>query len=259
MISHEQLLIFMLVLARVTSFIAFFPLFSKKQLPNTVKVGLAAALTFFWMGHASSEAFGLIHANETSLIHLLLLTIREVTIGVVLSVAMGLMFWPAKVAGAYVGQELGLSLASISDPGSQDGATLVTRIFETFAIFIFFVGNIHHFMILVLHHSIDTLTQSASLTELPYNYMITLFNRVSDQGLLIAGPIMIMSMMVTLVLAFLNRAAPALNLFSVGMSIRSGLGVFSLVLLAPVLLSAIHFHLIQVQESLQDLIRIMSL
>ena len=52
-----------------------------------------------------------------------------------------------------------------------------------------------------------------------------------DYGLLIAAPLIDhFFMLVTLVLAFLNRAAPSLNLFSVGMSIRAGLGVFCLFL-----------------------------
>ena len=256
MIDSQQLVVFFLVLARVASFIAFFPLFSKRQLPILVKVGLAVSLSIFWsLGNTSGQ-----HAN-ISLMLLFFLTLKEVTIGVILGMMMGLMLWPARIAGAYVGQELGLSLASISDPGSQDSSTLVTRIFEVFAILVFFVGNIHHFAILVLHHSFGSFghdLESIDLTSKPLAYAAELMNDVSDQGLMIAGPLLILFMMVTLVLAYLNRAAPSLNLFSVGMSIRAGLGILCLFLFAPVVLTAIHHHLLRNQESLAALVQLFS-
>lgn len=254
MIHNDTLIVFLLILARVASFIAFFPLFSNRQLPGLVKVGLTIALTVFWVGHVEARQLHVGPLSEIDTIMLFFLAVKEASIGMALAIAMGLLFWPAKIAGAYVGQELGLSLASISDPGSQDSSTLVTRIFDTFAILLFFACNAHHFVILVIHHSLEGLSSQLSLSHVPYEGIVTLFNRVSDQGLMIAGPLMILFMMITLVLAFLNRAAPALNLFSVGMSIRSGLGIFCLFLLTPVIIPAIFDHMTHVQENLEDLI-----
>ena len=65
------------------------------------------------------------------------LVIEQMFIGFLLAMLMGLFFWPAKIAGAYIAQEVGLSLASISDPNSQDSSTLVSRIFEAFCILLF--------------------------------------------------------------------------------------------------------------------------
>ena len=120
MITNADLVLFMLVLARVSAFIAFFPLFSRRQLPSLVKVGLAASLSIFWFSEIES-ALSLSSDAIDNLggLHGALLIVKEVVIGIVMSIALGLFFWPAKIAGAYVGQELGLSLASISDPGAK--------------------------------------------------------------------------------------------------------------------------------------------
>jgi flagellar biosynthetic protein FliR len=255
MISDVQLILFILVLARVSSFIAFFTLFSKKQLPNLVKVGLAASLSFFWYGTVETSA-GL-DPNTTlnlGLVGSLLLLTKEVTIGLVLSIALGLFFLPAKVAGAYVGQELGLSLASISDPGSQDSSTLVTRVFESLAVLVFFSLNLHHFIILVIHASFDQLLGKINILRLPTEQLVTMLNDVNDYGLLIIAPVAIMFMLITVGLAFLNKAAPTLNLFSVGMSIRSGFGILCLLLFLPVILGAIQSYLYRVQYDVEQLL-----
>ncbi|TWU02179.1 flagellar biosynthetic protein FliR [Stieleria varia] len=254
MIAPETLVAFMLVLARVSAFIAFFPLFSQKQLPNLVKVGLSAALAIFWIGEVEVHSLPADGVDSLSVWSLSFLTFKEASIGVALAIAMGLFFWPAKVAGSYVGQELGLSLASISDPGSQDGSTLVSRLFETFAVLLFFVGNVHHFIILVLHVSFNRLSTDTGLNAIPTESLVSLLSNVCGEGLLIAGPVLILSMLMTLILAALNRAAPALNLFSVGMSMRSGLGVLCLAVFCPVFLAAANTHMGRVRENIEDLL-----
>lgn len=250
------MILFMLVLTRVSSFIAFFPLFSKKQLPNLVKVGMAASLSIFWVGeiNATVDTSGV---QELTSVTGVMMVIKEMIIGTILSIALGLFFWPSRIAGAYVGQELGLSLASISDPGSQDSSTLVTRLFDTFVILIFFSINLHHFVILVIHESFQRFLTSANLFQLPTEYLVQSLNAASDYGLLIAAPLMILFMMVTLVLAFLNKAAPSLNLFSVGMSLRAGLGVFCLFLFSPILFGAMQSYLFRVQEDIEEFLRLM--
>ena len=252
MITEGQLIVFLLVLTRVSVFIAVFPLFSRRQLPNLVKVGLSAALSVFWFSEISADDAARI-ASATSW-NAILLIAKEIVAGIVLATAMAAFFYPARVAGAYVGQELGLSLASISDPGSQDSSTLVTRLFETFAILLFFSVNLHHFMILALHYSFEQLSAGLSVTELPTEPLVTLLTRVCDYGLLVAAPLMIVFMLVSLILAFLNRAAPSLNLFSVGMSIRAGLGVFCLCLFSPIIFGAMESYLYRVQQDIEALI-----
>lgn len=208
----DDVVLFILVLARVSVFVAFFPLFSKRQLPAQVKAGLATALSIFWLADAQNVLPEISYDRVGSILFLLLV-VKEICIGILLSLILGLFFWPARIAGSYVAQELGLSLASISDPGSQDSSTLVSRIFEAFSMLVFFALNLHHFIILTIHLSFNQALTQVGLLRLPTEELALALNRTSDYGLLIVAPSLVMLMLVTLVLAFLNRAAPALNSF----------------------------------------------
>lgn len=255
MIDGEKLFLFVLILARVSAFIALFPLFSRRQLPNLVKVGLAGALTVFWFYEVDGSKFQLADANAMGGLVGLAMAVKELAIGALLGMVMGLLFWPAKVAGAYVGQELGLSLASISDPGSQDSSTLVTRIFDMFSLLIFFGLNLHHLIILILHASFDQLMTKVGMMTLPTELLVHMYSSVDDYGLSIAGPLLIVFLMISLLLALLNRAAPSLNLFSVGMSIRAGVGVLFLCVFSPAIFSAMRMYLYRVQFDLEELLK----
>lgn len=258
MIDNQQLVLFIMILARVASFVAAFPLFSRRQLPQMVKVGLATALAVFWYGEIESRFVG-VDRDLTSLnsFMAILLIVKESVIGIVLGMLMGALFWPAKIAGSYVGQELGLSLASISDPGSQDSSTLLTRIFESFAVLVFFGINMHHFLILGLDASFDWFYTGVGIFDFPTEHIASMINDSSDYGLLICGPMLLVSMLVTCALAFLNRAAPSLNLFSVGMPLRAGLGIFLLLLFTPILFTAFEAYLYRVQEDIVEFFRLM--
>lgn len=257
MIRQIDVVIFVLVLARVSAFIAVFPIFSQKQLPNLVKVALAVALSVFWystvLGHSDYAG----SSFEFTVVGSVLMLGKEVLIGIALAIMLGLMFIPAKVAGSYVGQELGLSLAAISDPGSQDSSTLVSRIFESLAIILFFALNLHHFVIIVLHVSFDHLLGRIDLLRLPTEDLSILINRVTSFGLQSVGPVLVLLMLITATLALLNKAAPSMNLFAVGISFRSGFGIFCLLLTFPILMSAMEVYLFQFQSEFESILRSM--
>jgi len=248
MTVEQQIFTFVLILSRVSSFIAFFPLFGQKQLPTLVKSGLAMGLTVFWFGSLPPEAFV---TDDVNVVTSVLLICKEIGIGFLLAVVLGFMFVPAKIAGAYVGQEVGLSLASVSSPGSTDSSTLVTTIFETFAVLLFFGLNLHHFLIVFLHVSLTELAGKINLFDLPTALLVDSTNALSEYGSLIVAPIGIVMFVLTVGLALLNKAAPTLNLFSIGMGIRSGLGILCMMIFMPVILKSMEMYFLRYQSDLE--------
>ncbi|MEL7497699.1 MAG: flagellar biosynthetic protein FliR [Planctomycetota bacterium] len=232
----QQLVSFIMILARVSAFIAFLPLFAQKQLPNLVKSGLAVGLTLFWFSTVPDDQ---LYRGSPEIVGSLLAIAKEIGIGFVLATLFGWLLVPARIAGAYVGQEMGLSLASVSSPGTADSSTLLTTIFETFAVLLFFALDLHHVMILLLHHSMLQMGSDVSLLEMPTELVVNVANSVTKHGVVIAGSVGLVLLMLTVALALLNRAAPSLNLFSVGTAMRAGLGVVCLLLFFPVILDAI--------------------
>ena len=252
LITESQAVIFILVMARVSSFVAFFPLFSRRQLPRLVKLGLAVALSFFWLDTvAFSSGLNVTAELDLSLVGYVILVVKEILIGIMLATILGLFFLPAKIAGAYVGQELGLSLAAISDPGAQDSSTLLSRIFEAIAILTFFSLNLHHFVILAIHVSLSVLFGQIDLLTLPTEDLVSLLNDVTDFGFLIIAPIAILFMIIVLALAFLTKAAPTLNVFSIGMPLRIGVGVLFLLMFFPVIMGSLQSIFFRIQDDIE--------
>jgi flagellar biosynthetic protein FliR len=239
MTAEQQVLSFLLILARVSAFIGFLPIFAQKQLPQMVKAGLAVALTTFWFGSLPPNSFAIEQINGVTST---LLIAKEVGIGFLLAVVLGFMFVPAKIAGAYVGQEMGLSLAAVSSPAGPDSSTLLTSIFEMFTVLLFFGLNFHYFIIVLLHYSLIQLSARISLLDLPTEGLVSMTSGLFENGNLIVGPVGLCLFIITVGLALLNKAAPTLNLFSVGMALRSWLGILCLAIFMPVILKSVEMY-----------------
>ncbi|MFK7765610.1 MAG: flagellar biosynthetic protein FliR [Mariniblastus sp.] len=246
---EQQILTFVLILSRVSAFIAFLPLFARRQLPMTVKSGLATALTIFWFGALPVEDYV---TQDINFLTATLLICKEIGIGFLLATLFGFIFVPARIAGAYVGQEVGLSLASVTSPSGTDSSTLVTTIFESLAILLFFGLNLHHYMIVFLHLSLVQLAGKIELHNLPTELLVQMTASLSEFGILIIAPVGICMFVLTVSLGLLNKAAPSLNLFSVGMSLRSGLGILCMFVFMPVIVGSFKMFFERYQADLQS-------
>lgn len=251
--NEPQLMAALLILTRVSVFVGFFTLFSFQQLPRLVKISMAVGLSVFWFGELETTAGSLADARFGMLQSTLLLG-KEFLIGAMLAIALNLMLMPCKIAGAYIGQELGLSLASISNPGTPDSATLITRVFETFTVLAFFALDLHHFLIMTMDYSFRELTGRFDVFAMPTEQLVSMLNDTSDYGLMIIAPLVVLLMIVTLGLALLNRAAPTLNLFSIGMGLRTGFGIFCMLMFLPVLFGGIRGYLLRLESEIEGLL-----
>jgi flagellar biosynthetic protein FliR len=244
---------FLLILTRVSVFVAVFPLFARRQIPAMVKVGLSASLSIFWWGtlprQLAPENLTALDAN-TFVVSLWLM--REAAIGLLLGLLAGLLLIPAKIAGAYAGQELGLTLGAQADPTSGESGGEVTQVFETLSLLAFFGLNLHHFVIVLVHASFEQFGEGFDLLSLPMDRIVTLFGSLEEYGLSIVAPLAICMFALNLALVLLNKVAPSLNLFSIGTSVRGMAGVLCLLLFFPVIFRALALYFQIVQTGIDE-------
>ena len=241
-IAESFIFPFVLVLVRVSAFIGFFPLFSGRQIPLMVKAGLSVSLAFFWFNPLMVS-----DPSEMNIVSSSLVLIKEFTVGFLLALALGVILIPARIAGAYLTQEIGLNGPAIVDPTQGTSTSALSMMMEALAIILFFSLQGHHLLILCLHHSFKS---PMSLLNLPIDELITMFGTIPETGILIIAPVAIFSFILVVALGFLNKAAPTLNLFSVGIPVRVGLGLFCLLLFFPIVISAMQIYM---EKSFDDI------
>ena len=226
---------FSLILVRVSFFVGMLPLFGGRNLPRLVKVGLSIALAWMWFGSfgmtPSMPMLGM--AANFHWFRYAIIIGQEAIFGAMLGFAFGLFLLPARIAGSYIGQEMGLSLATISDPSAQDSANILAQLFESLGILTFFCLDFHHALLGTLHVTFNRWPISSPLSAYP---LLPLMNGMADAhewGLLLAAPLAICLFLTVIVLALMMKASPQMNLFSVGLSLRLGVGLLAALLFLP--------------------------
>jgi flagellar biosynthetic protein FliR len=230
-----NLWLFVLVFVRTASFIALFPPWAGRALPQTVKVGLAGALALFW---ATSGEIGSEITPPSGLLEMTAMGIRETIIGAVLGQVVGLVLIPPRIAGSYIAQEMGLTFAALTSPIDQHPSDVVAQIFEVLALGLFFVLDGHHFILRVLDASWRSSPCGSTWPTPLWARSAMASVGTVEAGLAIAASVGVLMMMVTVWLALASRMAPQMHLFAWGMSVRVLIGLGALIVYLPELLMA---------------------
>jgi flagellar biosynthetic protein FliR len=239
-----------LILARVGAFAAVAPPFAGRA-PRTVRAGLALALTGFYLsavGPGWDPA-----AAALSQFDYAVALVREALLGLAMGFAFNLFLLPARVAGEFITQQIGLNVSPQLGPTGADSAGAITNLFETAGALLFLISDLHHVALAALHGSFGLFPLGG--TALPRSGpMVDGLAVAYETGLLLAGPLALSLFLLAVTLAVMARAAPQLNVYSVGFTLQVLVVMVAGLFLLPELLGAIHAGLARTGANLPHLL-----
>lgn len=224
-----------LVLARVGAFAAVMPL-AASNTPRVVRAGFAIVLTAFYLGNAALPPVSQT-ADPHPLVYAIAL-VREALIGSAMGLAFGLFLLPARVAGEFVTLQIGLNVSPQAGPTGTESAGPLTHVFETVAGMVFLVGDGLHVVLGILHSSFHTLPLGGNLVP-QAGPMVSGLAMAYEMGLLLAAPLALCLFLLSVSLALMARAAPQLNVYSIGFTLQVVVALVGGLFLAPELVRAL--------------------
>lgn len=240
--AHLLILSFMLTVGRVGAFIATIPLFGDSRLPNQVKIGLVLALSTLWLVYAADHPATIAAVRTIAVSHWLAYfaaLVSEMLVGAMLGFAFSLFLLPLRIAGAYVGQEMGLTFATLASPTSTESTNVVSQFFEAVGILLLLSLDVHHLFLVAMDLSFQRWPLGNGWAPMPTAALVHGVERTHHLGLLIAAPVGVCLFITMIALLLLARAVPQLNLFSIGLAIRIAAGFCALLLFLPEIFSTV--------------------
>lgn len=240
----------MLCLIRVSAFVAFLPVPSGRTIPATVRIGLAVAITFCLAEQHAMRFMPAPGLSEPDINWLQLgwLAAQELMYGLSLAWMLSMCLVPIRIAGAYIAQEMGLTMGGLASPQDQQPSNVVTSALDALAGMVFFSLNLHHIALGALGHSFTRgSVASGRLSVLPeFRLVLDQISRIQEGGLVIAAPVGIMLFLFFVTLMVTIRSAPQFNFFAIGMPMRVAVGTVALMLFLPQLHSGLAVWMKQV-------------
>jgi flagellar biosynthetic protein FliR len=217
---------------RTLALFAGMPVFSQRQVPARVRIGLALFIAV--AAQPSLPAMPVIPLD--SLPQLLTVTAQQLLIGLAMGFAVRVVFAALEFAGELIGLQMGLNFAGFFDPSTGSQGTSTSRFLGSMVAFLFVAINGH----LMLINSLVESFQAFPVGEEPFRFLRIAQPQVWGaeifrMGMWIALPLITMLMFVNLVLGIISRVAPQLNVFSVGFPLTVSIGLVGLVATLPLM------------------------
>ena len=214
---------------RILALVSSAPVLGNTSVPVRVKVGLAFVLTL-----VLAPILGTMPAVEPGSAIGLLILAQQIVIGVAIGFTMRIIFTAVEMAGNIAGMQMGLGFATFFDPQNAAQVPVVGQFLGLLATVLFLALNGHLYMIEVLAQSFQALPVSPKpFSAAGWRALAGWGGEIFLAGLLLSMPIMAALLITNLALGIMTRAAPQLNVFSVGFPITLAAGFVVLAIALP--------------------------
>ena len=232
----SQLLAFILVLVRVSGIISTAPVFGSSNIPPQIKVVLSLMLALILY-----PFIPLITVYPDRPDHYIMLIASEMLIGLVLGIIARFLFGAVEFAGTVIGFQMGLGMAMVFDPQSQEQISLVGRFENATATLIFLAMDGHLIVLQALVRSYSVLPPGGASISRPLVENLTeLSASVFVIGLQIGAPLIVALFLANAVVGLLARSVPQIQVFVVGFPLTLMLGFLFLFFGMPFFAQAVH-------------------
>lgn len=217
---------------RITALFLVMPLFSNRQLPNRMKVLLGLLIALLIAPVLEKPPVVDVFSGEAVLI-----LVQQLAIGVLMGFMLQFVFASLAIAGELVGYSMKLGMAKMTDPINGIEVPIVTTLYITLAMLVVLALDIHLMMLQLLVDSFQVFPVAVDgISRNTLWEVVGWATRMYELGLLISLPILGSLLLLDISLGVVSRAAPQMNIFSVGFPITLIAGLILIWLTLPAVL-----------------------
>jgi len=215
LLNQNDVLLFLLLFARVLSFVAFMPVFGHQSVPPILRVGIAFYFSIF--------LFPLVDKNINLTQDLFFLyLIGEITLGLIAAMLMHIIFAAVQIIGDLIGFATALSMASMFDPATGTQQGLIPRFLYLIVLVVYFESGMYQITLLLLGESINTI-QLGSFNLADYNLIQIAANEIKNMFLFafsFSFPLFFISFILDVYYGYGTKSMPAFSPFIVTFQIK---------------------------------------
>jgi flagellar biosynthesis protein FliR len=229
-VSLLQLQMFFLVFLRTGAFLMALPLVNSPSVPVFFRIGLTFVVSLLLFPVLNlgplpflADAFSLAVAAA-----------GEILLGLLAGMSIRLVFEGVQLAGQLMGYQMGMAIAEVLDPATEDQVAMLAQFLSLMATLIFLIINGHHGFIRTLVQSYELVPPLGFHVNGPVlEGLVRLTAEMFIIGLKAGAPVVVALMLGTVAFGLVARAAPQMNIFVVSMPLSIAVGLIFLGMSLP--------------------------
>jgi flagellar biosynthetic protein FliR len=217
MFDTGEMLLWLLATFRATGLFLMLPMFAFQSVPRILRVGLAALVGWVAVPYMAGTA-GLVWPAGPG--EFVLLVAKEVSIGLLMGLAVRMIFIAVDLAAHILAVEVGLNPAPEFDPSANAGGNpLGTGLF--YLGLVMFVAGGHYAVFYSFARSFELFPSGLQAPDTAFvAYIVRQTARLFETGILMAAPVLAVNFLVNLGFSLLGRVVSKMNVFMLSFSVR---------------------------------------
>lgn len=188
----------------------------------------------------------------------LLEIVNQLFIGALMGLMLQVVTGALVLAGSSIASSMGLSMASMIDPNIGN-VPVISQFLVILSTLVFLGFGGHVIIISIVLDSFRVLPVGQSLMgQVPYGKVIAWSSMMFLGGLLVALPVMVSLLFINIGLGVVTRAAPSLNIFSVGFPATIAAGFIVLIISLESIIGRMQWLWMQGFAHVRDLLGLVS-
>ncbi|HUZ18484.1 MAG TPA: flagellar biosynthetic protein FliR [Spirochaetia bacterium] len=235
-VQNSQL--FLLVFVRILAIVELAPLLSTSGVPQIARIGLAFFVTSVVFPGVMTAGYPI----PPSALEYGLLIVGEILIGIIIAFFLVIVYTAFNMAGEFFSLQMGFGASQVFDPLAQIEIPIMGQFVNSIAMFIFIlVGGFQKLFLVGIAESfrsvraVDFVIHRNDVFQTMIGSLAALFS----ESMIIAFPILGTLLLVSVGMGLLAKAAPQMNLLTMGFPITIMVAFLVLFLTMPFLVETV--------------------
>ena len=243
---------FLVLVSRIGGIVAAFPMLGGRTVPAQIKIALVLML-----GVALSPLIRLPPMSRDA-IEMTAGLASELLIGLVIGLAVRLVFGALEVAGDLLGTQMGFGAVQLLDPMTAQHSSVINEYFRIIAMLVFLSLNAHMVVVAAIVSSYDAIPPfGARLSPALGEEVLQLSQHMFVVALQLSAPILVVMLLINVSLAMLGRAVAQINVFVLSFPITIVGGLLVLGLALPYTVTLFEREFMGLHDTIERLLRIL--
>ena len=244
----ERFYMFLWPMLRISALLMAAPIFSLDSVTVRLRLVIGLVLTAFIYPLVTWPVIDPISAEG------ILEIVNQLFIGALMGLMLQVATAAIVIAGQSIAGSMGLSMASMIDP-NVGNVPVISQVLLILSTLVFLGFGGHVIIISMVLESFRVLPIGQSLLgQVPFGKVIAWSSMMFIGGLLIALPVMVSLLFINIGLGVVTRAAPSLNIFSVGFPATIAAGFIVLIVSLESIVGRMQWVWMQAFAHVRDLV-----
>ena len=230
--SMKSIIIFILVMSRISGMLSTAPLFSTFPIPLQLKIGLTGLVSFLIYPFVLQTSTC---PMPQDLIMLSAMTFKELFIGILIGFCAQLIFIGIEIGGQLLSMQMGLAIAEALDPVTRQQVPVIGQFYLYVASLVFIFMNGHHWLFSGVYSSYKTLPIGLNFdfTAGVAEKIIFFTSQIFYIAFSVIMPIFAFLLIIDIALGFISKMMPQMNIFMVSLPLKIYVGLVFMSLFMP--------------------------